>query len=150
MEADTKMIVHCAVVYHGPESDRSELCRLTLADCEYDLAEIRLCKDCYLMSNSRSDKDWFLYACVSQILLFCFCYLEVNMVFVCSFHILLLRLKPWPGVAAAWLDLHQRFIKMCTVWWWFWVVKPRRNYILSSAPLRSLQLPHDLGRAAAG
>ncbi|XP_072029211.1 zinc finger MYND domain-containing protein 11-like [Amphiura filiformis] len=63
MEADTKMIVHCSVVYHGPESDRAELCRLTLADCEYDLAEIRLCKDCYLMSNNRADQDWFLYAC---------------------------------------------------------------------------------------
>ncbi len=25
-------------------------------------------------------------------------------------------LKPWPGVASAWLDLHQRFIKTCAVW----------------------------------
>ena len=69
MEADTKMIIHAAVVYHGPDSDRAELCRLTLADCEYDLAEIRLCKDCYLMSNQRADKEWFLYACVSVMLI---------------------------------------------------------------------------------
>ena len=79
MEADTKMIVHTAVVYHGAESDRAELCRLTLGDCEYDLAEIRLCKDCYLMSNNRADGDWFLYACVSDMAMLLLCMIVFKM-----------------------------------------------------------------------
>ncbi|XP_022090832.1 zinc finger MYND domain-containing protein 11-like isoform X2 [Acanthaster planci] len=62
-QADAEMMVHTAVIYHGQTHERTDLCQFTLNDCNYDLAEIQLCKDCYLMSNSRTDKGWFCKPC---------------------------------------------------------------------------------------
>ncbi|UYV67389.1 ZMYND11 [Cordylochernes scorpioides] len=45
---------------HNPLAD---LARQMLRDCLYDIAEIRLCSDCYRMSNEKADKHWFCQPC---------------------------------------------------------------------------------------
>ncbi|XP_038045013.1 zinc finger MYND domain-containing protein 11-like isoform X2 [Patiria miniata] len=62
-QADAEMMVHTSFIYHGRTHERTDLCQFTLNDCNYDLAEIQLCKDCYLMSNSRTEKGWFCKPC---------------------------------------------------------------------------------------
>jgi len=34
-----------------------------LRDCIYDLQEIRQCRDCYRVSNEKTDKHWFCQPC---------------------------------------------------------------------------------------
>ncbi|XP_035689168.1 zinc finger MYND domain-containing protein 11-like isoform X2 [Branchiostoma floridae] len=62
-EAATRQILHNNLIYYGDESEFTELARVVLADCRHDLREIQLCKDCYMMSNSRNLKDWFIRPC---------------------------------------------------------------------------------------
>ncbi|XP_002733117.1 zinc finger MYND domain-containing protein 11-like isoform X2 [Saccoglossus kowalevskii] len=62
-EGDADLMLHNNKVYFGPESERVELCDMVVEDCKHDLNEIRLCKDCYKMSNCRSSKDWFCRPC---------------------------------------------------------------------------------------
>ncbi|XP_071803030.1 zinc finger MYND domain-containing protein 11-like [Asterias amurensis] len=62
-QSDAEMMVHTSVIYYGPTNERTDLCQFTLNDCNYDLAEVQLCKDCYLMSNNRTDQGWFCKPC---------------------------------------------------------------------------------------
>ncbi|XP_071812176.1 zinc finger MYND domain-containing protein 11-like isoform X2 [Apostichopus japonicus] len=62
-EANAQDMIHTSAVYYGVNSDRMRLSQLTLNDCRYDLAEIRLCVDCYLSSNNKVGKDWFCRPC---------------------------------------------------------------------------------------
>ena len=39
------------------------MARQMLRDCIYDLQEIRQCRDCYRVSNEKSDKHWFCQPC---------------------------------------------------------------------------------------
>ena len=34
-----------------------------LQDCLYDLQEIRMCRDCYRLSNEKPGKNWFCLPC---------------------------------------------------------------------------------------
>eukprot|EP00057_Strongylocentrotus_purpuratus_P006796 XP_011661270.1 PREDICTED: zinc finger MYND domain-containing protein 11-like [Strongylocentrotus purpuratus] len=65
-EGDANALVHISHIYHGRVSERAALCVQTLKDCLYDLSEIRLCKDCYIMSNDRTQKDWFCKPCIKD------------------------------------------------------------------------------------
>ncbi|XP_071505214.1 zinc finger MYND domain-containing protein 11-like [Diadema antillarum] len=62
-QGDADAMTHVAAIYYGTDSDRFRLCMLILEDCLYDLSEIRLCKDCYIMSNDRTQHDWFCKPC---------------------------------------------------------------------------------------
>lgn len=62
-EVNAQDMVHTSAVYYGLKSDRMRLSQLTLNDCRYDLAEIRICVDCYLSSNNKVGKDWFCRPC---------------------------------------------------------------------------------------
>ncbi|KAK4289952.1 hypothetical protein Pmani_037105 [Petrolisthes manimaculis] len=41
----------------------TDMARQMLRDCQYDLMELEQCKDCYRMSNEKSDKYWFCKPC---------------------------------------------------------------------------------------
>jgi hypothetical protein len=44
-------------------SSLADMARQMLRDCIYDLQEIRQCRDCYRVSNEKSDKHWFCQPC---------------------------------------------------------------------------------------
>ncbi|KAG8197419.1 hypothetical protein JTE90_014904 [Oedothorax gibbosus] len=60
---DAQQIVHNVSVYFGMQSTIAEMARQMLIDCEYDLAEIVRCANCYKMSNSKNNKLWFCQPC---------------------------------------------------------------------------------------
>ncbi|CAL4127213.1 unnamed protein product, partial [Meganyctiphanes norvegica] len=62
-EIDVLAIVHNVVIYHGVHSSIADMARQMLRDCQYDLIELDQCKDCYRMSNTKSDKYWFCKPC---------------------------------------------------------------------------------------
>ncbi|XP_077977943.1 zinc finger MYND domain-containing protein 11-like [Glandiceps talaboti] len=62
-EGDADLMLHNNIVYYGSESERVELCEMVVEDCKHDLSEIKVCKDCYKMSNCRTSKDWFCRPC---------------------------------------------------------------------------------------
>ncbi|XP_021930541.1 zinc finger MYND domain-containing protein 11-like isoform X2 [Zootermopsis nevadensis] len=61
--ADAETIVHNVVIYHGVHSSLADTARQMLRDCIYDLQEIQQCRDCYRVSNEKSDKHWFCQPC---------------------------------------------------------------------------------------
>ncbi|XP_069700462.1 zinc finger MYND domain-containing protein 11 isoform X2 [Periplaneta americana] len=61
--ADAETIVHNVVIYHGVHSILADMARQMLRDCIYDLQEIRQCRDCYRVSNEKTDKHWFCQPC---------------------------------------------------------------------------------------
>ncbi|UYV67387.1 ZMYND11 [Cordylochernes scorpioides] len=61
--ADARTIIHNIVIYFGVHNPLADLARQMLRDCLYDIAEIRLCSDCYRMSNEKADKHWFCQPC---------------------------------------------------------------------------------------
>ncbi|KAK3923425.1 Zinc finger MYND domain-containing protein 11 [Frankliniella fusca] len=61
--ADAQTIVHNVVIYHGVHSPLADMARQMLRDCDYDLQEIRQCRDCYRMSNEKLDRHWFCQPC---------------------------------------------------------------------------------------
>lgn len=63
--ADALSVVHNVAVYYGIDGEMAESAQQMLQDCIYDLDEIRLCKDCYRMSNEKKSKYWFCQPCVS-------------------------------------------------------------------------------------
>ncbi|XP_068218714.1 zinc finger MYND domain-containing protein 11 isoform X2 [Palaemon carinicauda] len=62
-EIDALTIVHNVVIYQGVHSTVADMARQMLRDCQYDLLELEQCKDCYRMSNEKSDKYWFCKPC---------------------------------------------------------------------------------------
>lgn len=36
-QCDAEMMVHTSVIYYGPTNERTDLCQLTLNDCNYDV-----------------------------------------------------------------------------------------------------------------
>jgi hypothetical protein len=44
-------------------STLADMARQMLRDCTYDLQEIRQCRDCYRVSNEKTDKHWFCQPC---------------------------------------------------------------------------------------
>ncbi|XP_045110404.1 zinc finger MYND domain-containing protein 11-like isoform X2 [Portunus trituberculatus] len=62
-EIDALTIVHNVVLYQGVHSTIADMARQMLRDCQYDLMELEQCKDCYRMSNEKSDKYWFCKPC---------------------------------------------------------------------------------------
>ncbi|XP_069973413.1 zinc finger MYND domain-containing protein 11 isoform X1 [Penaeus vannamei] len=62
-EIDALTIVHNVVIYQGVHSSMADMARQMLRDCQYDLVELEQCKDCYRMSNEKSDKYWFCKPC---------------------------------------------------------------------------------------
>ncbi|XP_042241533.1 zinc finger MYND domain-containing protein 11-like, partial [Homarus americanus] len=62
-EIDALTIVHNVVIYQGVHSSIADMARQMLRDCQYDLMELEQCKDCYRMSNEKSDKYWFCKPC---------------------------------------------------------------------------------------
>ncbi|KAK7071069.1 PWWP domain [Halocaridina rubra] len=62
-EIDAMTIVHNVVIYQGVHSTVADMARQMLRDCQYDLLELEQCKDCYRMSNEKSDKYWFCKPC---------------------------------------------------------------------------------------
>ncbi|XP_064647309.1 zinc finger MYND domain-containing protein 11-like [Lineus longissimus] len=60
--ADTRLILHNVMMCYGETNQMTELARSMVKECMYDLDEIRLCKDCYFMSNAKP-KDWFCEPC---------------------------------------------------------------------------------------
>ncbi|XP_076044943.1 zinc finger MYND domain-containing protein 11-like isoform X2 [Oratosquilla oratoria] len=62
-EIDSLTIVHNVVIYHGIHSSVADMARQMLRDCQYDLMELEQCKDCYRMSNEKTDKYWFCQPC---------------------------------------------------------------------------------------
>ncbi|XP_067123460.1 zinc finger MYND domain-containing protein 11 isoform X2 [Centruroides vittatus] len=62
-QADAQCIVHNVVIFFGVHSGMADLARQMLRDCIYDLGEIRQCRDCYRMSNEKTDKFWFCQPC---------------------------------------------------------------------------------------
>lgn len=61
--ADAQTIVHNVVILHGVHSVMADQARLMLRDCIYDLQEIRQCRDCYRVSNEKTNKHWFCKPC---------------------------------------------------------------------------------------
>ncbi|PNF16453.1 Zinc finger MYND domain-containing protein 11 [Cryptotermes secundus] len=61
--ADAETVVHNVVIYHGVHSILADMARQMLRDCIYDLQEIRQCRDCYRVSNEKTDKHWFCQPC---------------------------------------------------------------------------------------
>ncbi|XP_052122169.1 zinc finger MYND domain-containing protein 11 isoform X2 [Frankliniella occidentalis] len=74
--ADAQTIVHNVVIYHGDgtktrlkrdapwvHSPLADMARQMFRDCNYDLQEIRQCRDCYRMSNEKLDRHWFCQPC---------------------------------------------------------------------------------------
>ncbi|XP_075212466.1 zinc finger MYND domain-containing protein 11 [Lycorma delicatula] len=62
-KADAQTIVHNVVILHGVHSVMADQARLMLRDCIYDLQEIRQCRDCYRVSNEKTNKHWFCKPC---------------------------------------------------------------------------------------
>ena len=44
-QADAEMMVHTSVVYHGATHERTDLCQLTLNDCNYDVSTLAFKQD---------------------------------------------------------------------------------------------------------
>ncbi|XP_074659018.1 zinc finger MYND domain-containing protein 11-like isoform X2 [Tubulanus polymorphus] len=61
--ADARLILHDIMLVHDDPSVLVDLTRMMLKDCTHDLDEIRLCKDCYFMSNAKPHQ-WFCEPCV--------------------------------------------------------------------------------------
>ncbi|UYV79569.1 ZMYND11 [Cordylochernes scorpioides] len=61
--ADAKTILHAIMVYYGSHCLMAGLGIQMLGDCEYDLAEIQQCNNCYRMSNDKKTKYWFCQPC---------------------------------------------------------------------------------------
>ena len=38
-QGDAEMMVHTSVIYYGPTNERTDLCQLTLNDCNYDVSK---------------------------------------------------------------------------------------------------------------
>ncbi|XP_070566470.1 zinc finger MYND domain-containing protein 11-like isoform X2 [Ptychodera flava] len=64
-EGDAALMLHNNIVYYGADSERVELCDMVVDDGKHDIQEIRICKDCYKMSNCRTTKDWFCRPCTN-------------------------------------------------------------------------------------
>jgi hypothetical protein len=60
----TTFILHVQSVFCFPvHSILADMARQMLRDCIYDLQEIRQCRDCYRVSNEKTDKHWFCQPC---------------------------------------------------------------------------------------
>ncbi|XP_043229630.1 zinc finger MYND domain-containing protein 11-like isoform X2 [Amphibalanus amphitrite] len=62
-ENDVRLMVHNIVVMNGAESQAASVASQVLQDCLYDIQEIRICRDCYRMSNEKPGKNWFCRPC---------------------------------------------------------------------------------------
>ncbi|XP_025096070.1 zinc finger MYND domain-containing protein 11-like isoform X1 [Pomacea canaliculata] len=61
--ADAQIILHnCVLLYGDDKGGMTELARIMLKDCKYDLDEIELCSNCYYMSNAKPE-GWFCQPC---------------------------------------------------------------------------------------
>uniref|UniRef100_A0A182JQF0 PWWP domain-containing protein n=1 Tax=Anopheles christyi TaxID=43041 RepID=A0A182JQF0_9DIPT len=56
-------IVHNVAIIHGESSMGYSAAMYFLADCVYDLREIRQCPDCYRHSAEKAEPDWFARPC---------------------------------------------------------------------------------------
>ncbi|EAA07753.4 AGAP002840-PA [Anopheles gambiae str. PEST] len=56
-------IVHNVAIIHGDTSTAYSAAMYFLADCVYDLREIRHCSDCYRHSAEKAEPDWFARPC---------------------------------------------------------------------------------------
>ena len=45
------------------DSQAASVASQVLQDCLYDIQEIRICRDCYRMSNEKPTKSWFCRPC---------------------------------------------------------------------------------------
>ncbi|XP_041367702.1 zinc finger MYND domain-containing protein 11-like isoform X2 [Gigantopelta aegis] len=60
---DTQTVLHNVFLTYGDDkSGMSELARIMIRDCKYDLEEIRYCPNCYHMSNAKP-ANWFCQPC---------------------------------------------------------------------------------------
>lgn len=62
-ESDVYLAVHNIVVMNGVGSALATIAADILADCRYDVQEIRVCADCYRMSNEPHHPHWFCRPC---------------------------------------------------------------------------------------
>ncbi|XP_029641211.1 zinc finger MYND domain-containing protein 11-like isoform X2 [Octopus sinensis] len=60
--ADAHNIVHNVYLVYGEEHGMTELARIMIRDCKYDIDEICQCWNCYYMSNSKP-ANWFCKPC---------------------------------------------------------------------------------------
>ncbi|XP_023931028.1 zinc finger MYND domain-containing protein 11 [Lingula anatina] len=61
-QADAENVLHNVVLCYGEYHGMSDLARIMVKDCIYDLEEVKRCSDCYKMSNLKP-KDWFCRPC---------------------------------------------------------------------------------------
>ncbi|XP_037089430.1 zinc finger MYND domain-containing protein 11-like [Pollicipes pollicipes] len=62
-EGDVRLMVHNIIVMNGAESQAAAVAGQVLQDCLHDVQEIRICRDCYRMSNEKPGKNWFCRPC---------------------------------------------------------------------------------------
>ncbi|CAG0888318.1 unnamed protein product [Darwinula stevensoni] len=60
--ADILQIQHNNCVFFGPESLPGALSAVMVNECQYEIDEMKLCRDCYLTSNVKMD-NWFSQPC---------------------------------------------------------------------------------------
>lgn len=61
--ADAHNILHNTVlIYNEEEGGMTELARIMIRDCKYDIDEMNQCKNCYYMSNAKP-RNWFAQPC---------------------------------------------------------------------------------------
>ncbi|KAH3706116.1 zinc finger MYND domain-containing protein 11-like [Dreissena polymorpha] len=62
--ADTHLILHNMVLIYGDEvpGGMTELAKIMIRDCKYDIDEMAQCQNCYYMSNAKP-KHWFAQPC---------------------------------------------------------------------------------------
>ncbi|XP_053671470.1 zinc finger MYND domain-containing protein 11-like [Anopheles nili] len=63
LHVDLEDVAHNVGVIHGITSFDYSAVMYMLADCVYDLFEIRRCPDCYRHSNEKAEPDWFARPC---------------------------------------------------------------------------------------
>ncbi|XP_050418210.1 zinc finger MYND domain-containing protein 11 [Patella vulgata] len=62
-QADAQTVLHAVFVVYGEEKGGiTELARIMVKDCKYDLEEIRHCHRCYYLSNAKP-QHWFCQPC---------------------------------------------------------------------------------------
>ncbi|XP_045169781.2 zinc finger MYND domain-containing protein 11-like isoform X2 [Mercenaria mercenaria] len=61
--ADAHNILHNMVLIYGDEvGGMTELAKIMIRDCKYDIDEMAQCQNCYYMSNAKP-RDWFAQPC---------------------------------------------------------------------------------------
>ncbi|XP_063708276.1 zinc finger MYND domain-containing protein 11 [Culicoides brevitarsis] len=57
---------HNLALVFGPHSAEFEASNFLFADAQFEIGEIKTCRDCYRHSNEKFDKNWFTVPCASR------------------------------------------------------------------------------------